>query len=120
MRIKLQIVAPPGAAVILMPMNPSPLTRRDKAVAAIVLWLFVSLISLPLWAFALALVECLRLPGALLAPHECLLGAPVMMIFHFFMRKEDGTDAMFWHYAPAIVIGSAFTAWVLRRWWRRS
>jgi ABC-type molybdate transport system permease subunit len=100
-------------------MSFSPMSRQDKAIQAIVLWLFAVLVFLALWDLALVSSYCFWPLSQLLELPLCLPAVPGMAIMLFLLRREDGIEANVLHYLPAVMIASAFTAWVLSRWWRR-
>lgn len=104
-------------------MNVPPPSLSEKFALAILLWLFASFVSVPLWDLADMLFHAYRdrsLPRALvdlfLLPGGTLMGLALM----FGITAEHGIGSIAERYWPAVLIASAFTVFVLRRWWWRS
>lgn len=103
-------------------MSRRPLSCQEKVTQAIVLWLPTSLLSIPLWDLTLTLFQSFRaerlahaLMDVFLNPFGTLFG----LMYIFWLVAEDGIGSIAEHYWPAVLIASAFTAWILSHWWRR-
>lgn len=103
-------------------MNAPTPSLSEKLALAMLLWLFASFVSIPLWDLADMLFHAYRnrsLPRAavdvILLPGGTLMGLALM----FGITAEHGIGSIADRYWPAFLIASVFTAFVLRRWWWR-
>lgn len=100
-------------------MNHPPPPPEGKFAQAIALWLFACFISLPLWQVAAFILHDLRfglfhsLMRHFLNPAETFLGAMIMVGFE--AMESRGGSFFSW---PPMLIAAAFTASLLRSWWR--
>ncbi len=102
-------------------MSPRPISRQEKFAQATALWLFASLISIPLWDLANVLFDGFRW-GSLHSLAEIFLkpvGTVLGLMLMFAITAEHGIGSIAERYWPAVLIASAFTALFLRWWWRR-
>jgi hypothetical protein len=104
-------------------MDDPPSSLGVKLTLAIPFWLFVCFISIPLWDLADMLFQAYRHESHLSALVDLLLhpgGTLFGLILMFGITAEHGLGSIAERYWPAVLIASAFTAWLLRHWWRRS
>ena len=100
-------------------MSLPPLSRREKVIQAVATWFAMVIISIPLWDVADMLFHAVSF-GSLAELHRWPMGILVGVILIFGMHAEHGIGSIAERYWPAVLIASAFTALLLRSWWRRS
>mgnify|MGYP006893436324 CR=1 FL=1 len=109
-------------AIFKSTMNRRPISPKEKFAQATALWLFTVLLSIPLWDLASLLFSAYRF-GSLHSLVEIFLkpaGTIAGLMLMFAIVAEHGIGSIAERYWPAFLIASAFTALILRGWWRRS
>ena len=87
-------------------MNRPPPSRSEKFAQATALWLFASLVSMPLWDLADLLCHVVRF-GSLHSLAELFLkplGTIAGLMFVFVIHAEHGIGSIASHYWPAVLI----------------
>ena len=103
-------------------MRTVPPSLSEKVAQATALWLFASLVSIPLWDIAYVLFAAHHEGAFLRALSDLLLspgGTVFGLVIMFGIHAEHGIGAIAERYWPAVLIASVFTALFLQWWWRR-
>ncbi|MDP1839470.1 MAG: hypothetical protein Q8N31_09990 [Reyranella sp.] len=102
-------------------MSPQPPSLGAKIFTAAATWIVLAIVAIPLWDLADMWFDGLRFGyfPSLLEPLFNPLGTFLGLMLLFMMRAEDGIGPLVSHYWPVVPIASAFTAFLLRPWWRR-
>lgn len=105
-------------AIFASTMSPHPISRQEKFAEATALWLFASLVSIPLVDAVYVAPFCLLATPRFEQVGFCFLWAPFLMTLEHMHEKRD-ISSFVAHYWPGPLIATACTVLFLWRWWRR-
>lgn len=99
-------------------MNRRPLSVREKAIQTVATWFAMAIVGILFWGAVSALPFCWSTPPGPADIHLCLPVVAIATTFEFWWDASHDIGSLAEKYWPVVPIASAFTALLLRSWWR--